>query len=122
MVVDETFQVYSGPSIIDGDVVFYGTLDGWFKWLVQGSGRRDRKRAIQVSRAFGHSIGNPMTYKHKGTQYVAVLSGVGGWAAIGLAASLTKAVPLATRSVLSFRTRCLDPFSILWRTGPARIR
>jgi hypothetical protein len=34
MVVDETFQVYSGPSTTDGDVVFYGTLG----WLVQGSG------------------------------------------------------------------------------------
>ena len=31
-----------------------------------------------------------MTYMHNGKQYVAVLSGVGGWAAIGLAEGLTK--------------------------------
>jgi glucose dehydrogenase len=31
-----------------------------------------------------------MTYEHKGKQYVAVLSGVGGWAGIGLAAGLTE--------------------------------
>jgi hypothetical protein len=31
-----------------------------------------------------------MTYEHGGKQYVAVLSGVGGWAGIGLAAGLTK--------------------------------
>ncbi|MEJ2377838.1 MAG: methanol/ethanol family PQQ-dependent dehydrogenase [Pseudolabrys sp.] len=34
-------------------------------------------------------IGNVMTYEHSGKQYVAVLSGVGGWAGIGLAAGLT---------------------------------
>ena len=30
-----------------------------------------------------------MTYSHNGKQHVAVLSGVGGWAGIGLAAGLT---------------------------------
>ena len=30
-----------------------------------------------------------MTYEHGGKQYVGVLSGVGGWAGIGLAAGLT---------------------------------
>ena len=30
-----------------------------------------------------------MSYKHKGKQYVGILSGVGGWAGIGLAAGLT---------------------------------
>jgi glucose dehydrogenase len=30
-----------------------------------------------------------MTYEHRGKQYVAVLSGVGGWAGVGLTAGLT---------------------------------
>ncbi len=30
-----------------------------------------------------------MAYQHKGKQYVGILSGVGGWAGIGLAAGLT---------------------------------
>ena len=30
-----------------------------------------------------------ITYEHKGKQYIGVLSGVGGWAGIGLAAGLT---------------------------------
>ncbi len=34
-------------------------------------------------------IGNVTTYEHNGKQYIAVLSGVGGWAGIGLAAGLT---------------------------------
>ena len=33
-------------------------------------------------------IGNVMTYTHAGKQYVAVYSGIGGWAGIGLAAGL----------------------------------
>jgi hypothetical protein len=35
-------------------------------------------------------IGNVTTYEHNGKQYVAVLSGVSGWAGIGLAAGLTE--------------------------------
>src|SRR5947208_2200959 len=35
-------------------------------------------------------IGNVTTYEHRGKQYIAVLSGVGGWAGIGLAAGLTE--------------------------------
>ena len=31
-----------------------------------------------------------MTYVHRNKQYIAVLSGVGGWAGIGLAAGLTE--------------------------------
>jgi glucose dehydrogenase len=30
-----------------------------------------------------------MTYAHKGKQYLAVLSGLGGWVGIGMAAGLT---------------------------------
>ena len=35
-------------------------------------------------------IGNVNTFTHNGKQYIAVLSGVGGWAGIGMAAGLTK--------------------------------
>ena len=82
---DETFQVYSGPLTTDGNVVFYGTLDGWFKAADEDSGKE-----LYKFHAPSGIIGNPMTYSYKGKQYVAVLSGVGGWAAIGLAEGLTK--------------------------------
>jgi len=84
MVVDETFQVYSGPSTTDGDVVFYGTLDGWFKAADEGT-----PKELYKFHAPSGILGNPMTYKYKATEYVAVLSCVGGrWrvGAIGLAA------------------------------------
>jgi len=83
--VDDTFQVYSGPLTTDGDVIFYGTLDGWFKAVDEASGKD-----LYKFHAPSGIIGNPITYTYKGKQYVAVLSGVGGWAAIGLAEGLTK--------------------------------
>jgi hypothetical protein len=86
MVVDETFQVYSGPSTTDGDVVSYGTLDGWFKAADEGTAKE-----LYKFHAPSGILGNPVIYKYKGTKYVAVLSSFGGWAAIGLAAGLTKA-------------------------------
>ncbi|MCU1339610.1 MAG: alcohol dehydrogenase (cytochrome c) [Bryobacterales bacterium] len=83
--VSEMFQVYSGPLTTDAGVLFYGTLDGWFKAVDQASGK-----ILYQFKAPSGIIGNPMTYMHKGKQYVAVLTGVGGWAAIGLAEGLTK--------------------------------
>jgi PQQ-dependent dehydrogenase (methanol/ethanol family) len=82
---DNMWQVYSGPLTSDGDVIFYGTLDGWFKTVDEGTGKE-----LYSFHAPSGIIGNPITYTHGGKQYVAVLSGVGGWAAIGLAEGLTK--------------------------------
>jgi PQQ-dependent dehydrogenase (methanol/ethanol family) len=83
--VNEKWQVYSGPLTTDAGVLFYGTLDGWFKAADQATGK-----ILYQFKAPSGIIGNPMTYMHKGKQYVAVLTGVGGWAAIGLAENLTK--------------------------------
>ena len=83
--VDDTFQVYSGPLTTDGGLVFYGTLDGWFKAVDEDSGKE-----LYKFHAPSGIIGNTITYTHGGKQYLAVLSGVGGWAAIGLAEGLTK--------------------------------
>jgi PQQ-dependent dehydrogenase (methanol/ethanol family) len=83
--VNEKFQVYSGPLTTDGGVLFYGTLDGWFKAADQATGK-----TLYEFHAPSGIIGNTITYMHKGKQYLAVLTGVGGWAAIGLAEGLTK--------------------------------
>ncbi len=83
--VPEMFQVYSGPLTTDGGVLFYGTLDGWFKAVDQANGK-----VVYQFHAPSGIIGNPISYMHGGKQYVAVLTGVGGWAAIGLAEGLTK--------------------------------
>jgi PQQ-dependent dehydrogenase (methanol/ethanol family) len=83
--INDLFQDYSGPLTTDSGVLFYGTLGGWFKAVDTASG----KVLYQFHTPSG-IIGNPITYTHKGKQYVAVLTGVGGWAAIGLAEGLTK--------------------------------
>jgi PQQ-dependent dehydrogenase (methanol/ethanol family) len=83
--INDKFQVYSGPLTTDGGVLFYGTLDGWFKAADQATGK-----TLYQFHAPSGIVSNPITFTHKGKQYVAVLSGVGGWAAIGLAEGLTK--------------------------------
>lgn len=83
--INEKFQVYSGPLTTDGGVLFYGTLEGWFKAVDQSTGK-----LLYKFHTPSGIISNPITYMYRGKQYVAVLTGVGGWAAIGLAEGLTK--------------------------------
>jgi len=80
----EPFSVWSGALATAGDIVFYGTLEGFVKAV----DKKDGKELFKFKSPSG-IIGNVMTYMHKGKQYVAVLSGIGGWAGIGLAAGLT---------------------------------
>jgi PQQ-dependent dehydrogenase (methanol/ethanol family) len=84
-VINDMFQDYSGPLTTDGGVLFAGTLDGWFRAVDESSGN-----VLYKFHAPSGIVGNPITYMHDGKQYVAVLTGVGGWAAIGLAQGLTK--------------------------------
>jgi lanthanide-dependent methanol dehydrogenase len=82
--IAEPFSVWSGALATAGDVVFYGTLEGYLK-AVDNNG----KELYRFKTPSG-IIGNVMTYMSGGKQYIAVLSGVGGWAGIGMAAGLTK--------------------------------
>ncbi|MDX1717049.1 MAG: methanol/ethanol family PQQ-dependent dehydrogenase [Anderseniella sp.] len=80
----EPFSVWSGALATAGDVVFYGTLEGYLKAVDANTG--DELYKFKTPSGI---IGNVMTYEHGGKQYVGVLSGIGGWAGIGLAAGLT---------------------------------
>ncbi len=79
----EPFSVWSGALATAGDIVFYGTLDGYLKAVDSKSGKELYKYKTPSG-----IIGNVTTYTHNGKQYIAVLSGVGGWAGIGMAAGL----------------------------------
>src|SRR3569623_3703783 len=69
------FRVWSGALATAGGVGFYGTMDGWFKAIDATSG----KLLWQFQSGSG-IIGQPTTYRGPdGHQYVAILSGVGGW-------------------------------------------
>jgi PQQ-dependent dehydrogenase (methanol/ethanol family) len=80
----EQFSVWSGALSTAGGVVFYGTLEGYLKAVDAKTGKE-----LYKFKTPSGIIGNVMTYEHRGKQYVALLSGVGGWAGIGLAAGLT---------------------------------
>ena len=80
----ELFSVWSGALATAGDVVFYGTLEGYLKAVDSETGEE-----LYKFKTPSGIIGNVFTYEREGKQYVGVLSGVGGWAGIGLAAGLT---------------------------------
>ena len=82
--IPEQFSVWSGALATAGDVVFYGTLEGYLKAVDAQTG--DELYRFKTPSGI---IGNVMTYTHNDKQYVGILSGVGGWAGIGLAAGLT---------------------------------
>jgi len=79
----EQFSVWSGALATSGGVVFYGTLEGYLKAVDAETGEE-----LYKFKTPSGIIGNVMTYEHDGKQYVGILSGVGGWAGIGLAAGL----------------------------------
>jgi lanthanide-dependent methanol dehydrogenase len=83
--IKEKFPVWSGTVVTAGDVLFYGTMDGWFKALNARTGE-----TLWQFKAGSGIIGQPVTYKGPdGKQYVAILSGVGGWAGVVVSAGLS---------------------------------
>ena len=81
----EKFSVWSGALATAGDVVFYGTLEGYEKAVDAQSG----KLLWQVKLPSG-IIGNTNAWSHKGKEQVGVFSGVGGWAGINIAAGFSE--------------------------------
>ncbi|GAB4261956.1 MAG: methanol/ethanol family PQQ-dependent dehydrogenase [Methylomicrobium sp.] len=77
--VQEKFAVWGGTTATAGDLVFYGTLDGYIKALNSKTGEELWKFKLPSG-----VIGHPITYKHEGKQYVAIYYGVGGWPGVGL--------------------------------------
>jgi PQQ-dependent dehydrogenase (methanol/ethanol family) len=74
--IPERFPVWSGALATAGDVVFYGTMDGWFKAVDARSGN-----PLWQFKTGSGIIGQPVAYRGPdGKQYVAILAGVGGWA------------------------------------------
>ena len=81
--ISEPFSLWGGLVATAGDVVLYGTLEGYLKV-------RDANTGAELYRFKTPSgiIGNVSTWEYKGKQYVGVLSGLGGWAGVGEAAGL----------------------------------
>ncbi|HEX6693694.1 MAG TPA: methanol/ethanol family PQQ-dependent dehydrogenase [Longimicrobiales bacterium] len=73
--IKERFPVWSGTMATAGDVVFYGTMEGWFKAIDARTGQ-----LLWQHKLASGIVGQPISYRGPdGKQYIAVFSGVGGW-------------------------------------------
>ncbi len=73
--ITEKYPAWSGTLVTAGDVVFYGTMEGWFKAVHARTGQ-----LLWQFKTGSGIVGQPVTYRGPdGNQYVAILSGVGGW-------------------------------------------
>jgi PQQ-dependent dehydrogenase (methanol/ethanol family) len=73
--ITDKFPIWSGTVTTAGDLVFFGTMDGWFR----AADVRTGKILWQFKTGSG-IIGQPVSYKGPdGKQYIAILSGIGGW-------------------------------------------
>jgi PQQ-dependent dehydrogenase (methanol/ethanol family) len=87
----ENFPVWSGALATAGDVVFYGTMEGWFKAVDARTGTE-----LWKFKTGSGIIGQPVTYRGPdGKQYVAIFSGVGGWAGAIVSGELDARDPTA---------------------------
>jgi lanthanide-dependent methanol dehydrogenase len=89
--VKEGLANWGGALATAGDVVFYGTMEGWLKAVNAKTGE-----PLWKFKTPSGIIGNPITYiGPDNKQYVAVLSGIGGWSGIGVAAEIGAEDPTA---------------------------
>jgi lanthanide-dependent methanol dehydrogenase len=74
--IAERFPVWGGAIATAGNLVFYGNMEGWFKAVHAETGE-----LLWQFKTGSGIVGQPTTYRGPdGRQYVAILSGVGGWA------------------------------------------
>ena len=91
--IKEPFPVWGGALVTAGGVVFYGTLDGWFKAVDASSGKELWKFKVGSG-----VVGNPITYTGPdGKQYVAVYSGIGGDMGLLIAGDVAANLPYDVR-------------------------
>ena len=87
--IREDLPLWSGALATAGDVVFYGTMDGWFKAVDARTGK-----LLWQHRLNSGIIGMPMSYRGPdGHQYVAIFAGVGGWSGAVVAGALDPGDP-----------------------------
>jgi lanthanide-dependent methanol dehydrogenase len=91
--IEEPFPVWGGALATAGGVVFYGTLDGWFKAVDASSGKELWKFKVGSG-----VVGNPIAYLGPdGKQYIAVYSGIGGDMGLLIAGDVAANMPYDVR-------------------------
>lgn len=72
---DKLLPVYAGVLSTGGNLVFYGTMEGWFRAVDARTGK-----ILWQAKTGSGIIGDPITFLGPdGKQYIAIFSGIGGW-------------------------------------------
>jgi PQQ-dependent dehydrogenase (methanol/ethanol family) len=91
--VKEPYPVWGGALATKGGVVFYGTLDGWFKAVDARSGALLWKFKVGSG-----VVGNPVAYTGPdGREYIAVYAGIGGDMGLLIAGDVAANLPYDVR-------------------------
>jgi PQQ-dependent dehydrogenase (methanol/ethanol family) len=89
--IKEKFPAWSGVLATATDLIFYGTMDGWFKAVNAQTGK-----VLWQQKVDSGIIGAPMTFEGPDKkQYVAIYSGVGGWFGLPVSNDLPRTDPYA---------------------------
>lgn len=81
--IPDPYPNWSGTLTTAGGLVFYGSLGGDFRAVDRESGE------VVWERKLGSGIiGNPISYKIDGKQYISVFAGIGGWIGLPITAGL----------------------------------
>ena len=114
--IHERFPVWTGTVATAGNIAFYGTMDRWFKAVDTRNGK-----VLWQFRGPSGFIGQPSVYKGSdGREYVAILSGVGGWPGVAADAELD---PRVRNGALGFARRHAGPAGLhQGRLDAARLR
>jgi PQQ-dependent dehydrogenase (methanol/ethanol family) len=91
--IKEPYPVWGGALVTKGGVVFYGTLDGWFKAADARTGALLWKFKVGSG-----VVGNPIAYTGPdGKEYIAVYSGLGGDMGLLIAGDVASNLPYDVR-------------------------
>ena len=91
--IKEPFPVWGGALATKGGVVFYGTLDGWFKAVDARTGA-----VLWKFKVGSGVVGNPIAYTGPdGREYIAVYSGIGGDMGLLIAGDVAANLPYDVR-------------------------
>ncbi|HVS76050.1 MAG TPA: PQQ-dependent dehydrogenase, methanol/ethanol family [Steroidobacteraceae bacterium] len=91
MLKENKLPLFGGVLATGGSLVFYGTLDGWFRAVDAHTGK-----VLWQFKTSSGIIGEPMTFLGPdGKQYIAIYSGVGGWLPAAALPSVSETDPTA---------------------------
>lgn len=86
--IPDNYPNWGGALVTAGGLAFYGSFDGDFRGIDRNSGK-----VVWERRLGSGVIGNPISYKTSGKQYISVWSGMGGWVGLPPLLDLDKSDP-----------------------------